>query len=266
MHPTEWWRYRDLASFYEGAADMVRGVERDRRFNEALQYRQKELQLAPDNPGALQDMGMFYLHQQIPSKGIEYLQRSISIKPGWVSYTNLGQELYRQKRYTDAIELFRKAIELAPKNAYAWAGLADMYAEGFGPQRYDQLRDTYAHAIERAEEMMVTQRDERGLPVSFPKSYWRARIATWRVLTDKTRALTETGDALQLNPRWGLVLARAALVYEQSGMRDDALAFMKSAIGSGIPGFRHELESWPTLKWLVEDPRYKAFIESRLKE
>ena len=232
--------------------------------NEALQYHQKVLQLAPDNDRALRDIGLCYLELRIPSKGVEYLQRSITIKPTWMSYTSLGQELYQQKRYTDAIELYRKAIELAPNNANGWGALADMYAYGFVPQRYDQLRDTYARAIELYEKLMATQRDERGLPVSFSKSYFTARIASWRVLTDKTRALKEIGDALQLSPRGYLVLARAALVYEQSGMRDDALAFMKSAIDVGHN--RHSLESWPTLQWLVQDPRYKAFIENRPTE
>jgi tetratricopeptide (TPR) repeat protein len=181
-----------------------------------------------------------------------------------MGYASLGSAVYQQKIYTDAIEFHRKAIELAPTNAFAWAALADMYAEGFVLQRYDQLRDTYARAIELSEQLMVTQRDENGSPIRLPKSLWRARIASWRVLTDKTRALKEIDEVRQVSPRSYFVLARAALVYEQSGMRDDALAFMKSAIDVGYN--RHSLESWPTLQWLVQDPRYKAFIENRPTE
>jgi tetratricopeptide (TPR) repeat protein len=259
MRPTDWHRYRDLAFFYQGHG----------RFSEALQYHQKVIQLTPDNHVGLRDIGILYLHpMRIPSKGIEYLQRSISIKPTWMSYVNLGQAAYRQKRYTDAIELYRKAIELTPTSAIPWAALADMYVSGFVRQRPDQLRDTYANAIEVTEEMMVTQRDENGLPVRFSKSFFRARIASWRVLTDKTRALKEIREALQLTPRSSPVLARAALVYEQSGMRDEALAFMKSAVELGYP--RHTLEGWPPPEpldppldralLLVHDPRYEAHV------
>jgi tetratricopeptide (TPR) repeat protein len=171
----------------------------------------------------------------------------------WVSYYNLGTVLYVQKRYKDAIGMYKKATELMPTDARAWGSLGDSYR--FFPEFGEEMRDAYAHAIELTEkELMVNPNDGR-------KS---ARIATWRVVADKNRALKDISEALRLNPRDYFVLSRAAVLYEQHGMRDEALAFAKAAIELGFSV--HELENWPPLERLVQDPRYKAFIKNRPRE
>jgi len=243
MHPTYWAGYRDFAVFYQNHG----------RFHEALRYYQMVLQLTPDSYLGLGNIGGLYLQLRMPSKAIEYLQRSISIKPTWVAYYNLGTAAYHTKRYTDAIQFYKKAIELTPTDARGWAALADAYR--FVPQSPDQLRDTYAHAIELTKkELAVNPRDGKN----------RARIASWLVFTDKTGALKEIREALHLNPRDGFVHSRAALVYQQSGMREEALAAVKSAIKLGYSA--EEIQNWPPLEQLMQDPRSTAFVEKEPAE
>ena len=243
MHPTYWAGYRDFAVFYQNHG----------RFHEALRYYQMVLQLTPDSYLGLGNIRGLYLQLKMPSKATEYLQRSISLKPTWVGYYNLGTAAYHMKRYADAIEFYKKAIELTPTDARGWAALADSYR--FVSQSPDQLRDTYAHAIELTKkELAVNPRDGKN----------RARIASWLVFTDKTGALKEIREALHLNPRDGFVHSRAALVYEQSGMREEALAAVKSAIKLGYSA--EEIQNWPPLEQLMQDPRSTAFIEKEPPE
>src|SRR5262249_15164592 len=113
----------------------------------------------------------------------------------------------------------------------------------------------YAHAIELFEkELLVNPRDGRN---------W-ARLALCRVVTDKKQALKEIRDALHWSPNDSFVLARAASVYEQSDMRDEALSAVKAAIELRYP--LAEIESWPPLAPLLQDPRYRAFIKERARK
>ena len=179
----------------------------------------------------------------------------LDMKPTWDNYYGFGNNYYFQQKYTEAIEFYKKASQLAPNNAQAsaWATLADVYRCVSQPP--EEFMDTYRHAIELTEkESTVNPGDGRS----------RARIASWRVFMDKTRALEEIRAALQLSPRDGLVQSRAALVYEDLGLREEALAAVKSAIELGHPVV--EIQNCPTLKGLRQDPRYAAIIEKKPKE
>jgi hypothetical protein len=50
------------------------------------------------------------------------------------------------------------------------------------------------------------------------------------------------------------------VVYEQSGMRDKALAAIETAVKLGGP--LEEMRRWPLLEKLRQDPRYKRIIET----
>ena len=112
--------------------------------------------------------------------------------------------------------------------------------------------EAYAHAIKLTEnELNVNPRNAKN---------W-ARIASWRVVSDKDRAIKEIGEALRLNPRDNFVLARAASVYEQSGMREEALVAVNSAVELGFPVA--QLRSWPVLAQLLQDPRCTLAVEKK---
>jgi serine/threonine-protein kinase len=240
MRPLYWAGYRDLAVFYQTHG----------RFTEALPLFEKVVELAPDSYAGFANIGGLYLGMGKTSQAIEYFQRAISIKPTWGSYYNLGTAAYQEKRYADAIEMYKKATELEPSEAVSWATLGEAYARG--PDSLDQTREAYAHAIKLTEnELNVNPRNAKN---------W-ARIASWRVVSDKDRAIKEIGEALRLNPRDNFVLARAASVYEQSGMREEALVAVNSAVELGFPVA--QLRSWPVLAQLLQDPRCTLAVERK---
>ncbi len=243
MRPTYWAGYRDLAVFYQTHGSL----------KEALPLFEKVIKLTPDNYLGLGNLGGLYLRLGMHPKATEYFQRAISIRPTYATYYNQGTALYHQKRYEEAIQMYKKASELMPTEARPWAALGEVYR--LMPQYAGRTPDAFAHAIELTEkELTVNPSDGQN----------RARIASWRVFTDQKKALKEIGEALRLSPLDNFVLARAACVYEQSGMRAEALAAVKSAIELGFPSY--EIESWPTLVQLVQDSEYIMFVKKKRSE
>ena len=89
----------------------------------------------------------------------------------------------------------------------------------------------------------------------------RSRLATYEVsLGDSVAALRDVGEALRSSPGDGQVLFRAALVYEQSGMRERALSSLLSALAGGFA--KEEIEKAPPLEALRQDPRYREIAAS----
>jgi tetratricopeptide (TPR) repeat protein len=239
-HPEYWAGYRDLAAFFQNHG----------RLDEALPRFEKVVELTPDNYNGWANLGGLYLRMKNPAKALEYFERANAITPTWGVYNNLGTAFFLLKRDEDAVEMYKKAIQLLPTYAPAWGGLGDVYRRM--PKSREAMRDAYAHAIKLTEkELLVNPRDGRT---------W-AKIAMWRVATDKKKALKEIREALHWSPDESFVVARAASVYAQSGMHNQALTALERAIDLGYP--LAELGNWPPLEQLMQDARFKAFMEAR---
>ncbi len=244
MRPTYWAGYRDLAVFHQDHG----------RFEEALPLFMKVVELTPDNYRGWANLGGLYLRLPgMHAKAIEYFEKANAITPTYIAYYNLGTAFYQLKRYDDAIEMYKKATQLTQTDARPWGMLGDLYRDW--TQSQDAMRDAYAHAIQLTKQELLVNPNEG--------QNW-ARIASWRVATDQKTALEEIREALSLAPDDGFVWARAASVYEQSSLRDEAVAAAKAALEHGFS--RVELESWRPLVRLLQDPRYQGFIEERARK
>ena len=71
---------------------------------------------------------------------------------------------------------------------------------------------------------------------------------------EKKTALRDIEEALRSGPDEGLVLFRAALVFEENGVRERALESVRAALAAGYS--REEIEKAPPLDRLRDDPRY----------
>ena len=71
---------------------------------------------------------------------------------------------------------------------------------------------------------------------------------------EKKAALREIEEALRGGRSDGLVLFRATLVFEESGMRDRALKSVGAALAAGYS--REEIEKAPPLDRLRTDPEF----------
>jgi tetratricopeptide (TPR) repeat protein len=159
---------------------------------------------------------------------------------------------YQAHKYPEAVETYKKSIQLNPNHADTWGGLGD--AARFVKGMADQKAYAYERAIALKEgELKISPRDAR----------LRADIASWLVDSNKKRALREIRIALGLNPKDSRVQATAALVYELSGMREKALTSLEQAIKLGHSV--EEIQGWPPLEELRQDPRYKRIVSRSLE-
>jgi superkiller protein 3 len=240
LEPDYWAGYKDLGLFYQ----------KHGRLDEAVPPLKKVLQLTPDNYYGYVNLGAVYLKLKLRPAAIEMLKQSISLRPNSQSYYNLGTAYYLEGRYREASEMFRESVKINPLDYRTWSGLGDAYR---WMKEVGLAADAYRHAIALAEgEKLLRPQDAR----------LRSNIASRLILTDKKKALVEISEALRLNSRDSFVQARAALVYEQNGMRRKALAAVESAIKLGFS--IEEIENWPPLEKLRGDPYYRTVIRNGL--
>lgn len=239
LRPNYWAGYKDLGLFFV----------RHGQLEEALPYFQRVVDLTPDNYSGYRNLGGLYLRLRQFSKASAMLEKSLAIKPTGIAYSNLGSVYFHEKRYREALDMFLKATELNPTDARVWGNLGDAIRQTSGSA--DESARAYHQAIDLMEKQLTVNPRDAQLK-AFLGSFWSA-------LGNKEKALAEINDALQLNPTDGEVLLRAALVYEGSGMRDRALQAIERAVKGGYSV--EEIQGWPPLEGLRQDPRYQKIVE-----
>ena len=237
LRPDDWTAYKDLGLFYGNLGRITEAIGNFKRFAD----------LTPDSYMAYRSLGGLYIKAKNYRNAEDALQRSLKLQPTDVAYSNLGSLYYLQGRYREAAESCLKAVELNASNGIYWGNFGDAYR--WIPGKEKDSQQAYQRAIALFDkELSVNPLDVQA----------RANTAMyWSLLGNHQRALAELNSALKFKPDDGLVLSRAVIVYEQAGMRDQALA---AVAGAARGGFQTEIASWPTLKSLREDPRYAGLI------
>ncbi|RLC78827.1 MAG: hypothetical protein DRI61_09160, partial [Chloroflexi bacterium] len=91
-------------------------------------------------------LGIVYSDQGCYEEAIEAYRKAIELDSKFAApWNGLGNVYYKQGRYEKAIEAYRNAIELDPKYAYPWNGLGWVYYE---QGRYEEAIEAYRKAIE----------------------------------------------------------------------------------------------------------------------
>jgi predicted TPR repeat methyltransferase len=104
------------------------------------------LEIDPDQPDALNFLGVVNLHRGRIDTAIELIEKSIAIDPGRADrYSNLGNVLLAAERVDDAAEAYRKAIELAPEHAAAHNNLGIIFK---AQRRFEEAERAYTRALE----------------------------------------------------------------------------------------------------------------------
>ena len=94
------------------------------RLAEAIQYYQGSLRLLPDDPRGHAALGLALVQTGENEKAAQHLQRAISLDPGQVkARCGAGIILLRQGKTSEAAEMFVEAVRLDPDDAEARNGL-----------------------------------------------------------------------------------------------------------------------------------------------
>ncbi len=96
-------------------------------FEKAIASLQEALRLEPENPFALGNLSILYLHRKQYEQMIATCQREIEIADGNDAHRLLGFVFAHQELHEKAIQEFKKALALEPKDYEARGALARAY-------------------------------------------------------------------------------------------------------------------------------------------
>jgi len=215
------------------------------RYEDAVKQLHKAVTLVPDGFYAHNDLGALYFNLGRWTDALKMWKRSLEIEPNYAAYSNLGILHHMEMRYADAARMYEKALELDNRNYRVWGNLAS--ACYWAPSERGRAMATYQRAAQMAEEeRKVNPRDPEVL--SDLAEYYA-------MIGERTRALSLVQQALSLAPDNIDVMVRAGLIYELLGERDTALEWVGKALEHGYP--RALIERLPELQQLQADPRFQ---------
>jgi Flp pilus assembly protein TadD len=140
--------------------------------------------------------------------------------------------------YPEAVEAYRKALELDNKDPMVWGNLGFVYSW----MNDAQAGATFARAIELGE--AKRKENPRDAIVHSDLAQYYAKTGNPQL------AMARLGTALALSPKVPEILATAAEVYELLGQRAKAVEFAKKSLALGYP--RNRLERNPELAKLLQ--------------
>jgi tetratricopeptide (TPR) repeat protein len=221
------------------------------RFREAAEMFNQVVALAPDSFLGYSNLGATYVEQARYADAIKILEQSIATRPSDYGYTNLGNAYFFLRRYEEADQAYQQAIKLSEKDSLLWWNLGDGYY--WTPGKRSQSVAAYRQGITTADEE---------LRVNPKNSYSYGVLAICHaMLGEKKLALDALGSGLQLSPADPFLLFQAALVYNQFGQSDEAIAWLKKAQTAGYSQAR--IRDYPNFDSLWINPRSQELLRGR---
>ena len=197
------------------------------RTDEAAAEYRKALDLAPDSPVALNNLGVIYLGRGNYVEAIGLFKRRLEIQPDEFAASNLGFAYFVLGQMNDAIDAFHDAVDLAPGDAVIKQNLAETYEETGDVETahhwYGEALNTYDENLARMGEA------QRGTTLA-ERAFCAAKLGRLQ------EALANIDEALTLTPDDMNSLRSAARVQAMAGNREQAYRFIRRAVAAGYPG------------------------------
>ena len=239
LRPNYWIAYNEL-----GFALNSQG-----KYSEAIDQFRAACVAAPGSSMAFSNLGTVHMQLGHFPEAVEYLKKSLSLKPNALAASNISAAIRAQGKATDALPFAQRAVDLDPADHWNWLELADCYSSIPGHQ--NPAKEAYQKAAAAVENLVHTDPSDGAA--------WM-QLALYRVKSGRPQeALSlikkaETFGASDMDSQ--LTKAR---VLELLGHRDDALAVLKSCFLRGATDF--QVSSAPDMRSLQRDPRYNKLLE-----
>jgi serine/threonine-protein kinase len=223
--------------------------QRHARYEDAGEMYLHVISLAPDSFTGYYNLGGVRTLQGKYTEAIPLLQRSLEIRKTANGTSNLGTAYFQLHRYADAAAAFEQATQIDPKNYVMWGNLGDAYY--WAPGRRAEARAAYGKGIALGEEeLRVNPRNADVL--SSVAMYYAMR-------GERKPALENLDAALHLNPKNPGLLFNAGIVYEQLDEAERALDALEKAVAGGISAAT--LRDTPNFDGLRANPRFLRLIQ-----
>lgn len=211
-------------------------------FKSAEQNLTTALAKTPDNARILYNLGLVYQNEDRLPEAQKTLQTAIALNPSASSLMALGSVFVLQGKYPEAIDAYRRAVEMSPADWSTWGNLAAAYQ--WSGQYPRETTEAYKKAISLALEEIKSTPNDKYL-VSVVGKYYAH-------LHDGAHAIPYLRKSLLLAPSDPAVIERVGESYEALGNRSEALKLIARALNLGFSvGYA---KSDPALKALRQDP------------
>jgi eukaryotic-like serine/threonine-protein kinase len=243
LHPNDFHQYDLLGAFYFSTADFANA---ERMFRMATEKN-------PLSFRSYANLGAALMSQEKDAEAIEALKRSVAIRPTDGGYGNLAIALFRLRRFDEAADQFRKAIQMAPDVYDKWASLGD--AEYYGGRQV-QAMTYYKKAVELATAQLTASPNDATILGDLGGLH--------SMLGDKTQAVEYMNRALAINHNDPNLMFNAALLYNQLDQTGPALEWLSKALAAGeSPSV---VAKAPALDNLRANPRYQQLMQSAQRQ
>ncbi|MCP4897128.1 MAG: tetratricopeptide repeat protein, partial [bacterium] len=174
-------------------------------------------------------------------------EQSLAIEPSRSALSNLGTLNFDDRRFADAVDMFKRAIEVDDSRYLTWGNLGYAYRFGPAPERSDAC---FRKAVE-----LATKRRE-----SEPGNLWiLTDIAAYHAMLDEyVQGLELLEQAIAGAPEEPQLIAHIAETFEDLGERDQALVWVARSFEAGVSP--RQFDDRPTLRELVADDRYQQLV------
>jgi serine/threonine-protein kinase len=238
LGPEEWRAHQEFAQF----------LFRKASYRDAAAHWEKAQTLAPDNVGLLRNLGAVYYMLDRSDEAASMMQRALEIRPDPATYNNLGTIRFFQGRYSDAVPVFEKAVELSAGNHAYWGNLGDAYR--WAPGRRPDAEAAYRRAIELIVPLLAKSPNDVNL---------QSRHALYLIKKGDrdgaTKLVAGLVDQPKLQPQ---ILYRLTVILELAGERERALSLLRRTLTAGYPA--KEVAAEPELTELRADARYQQLL------
>ena len=215
---------------------------RQGRLDDARRHLADLLRRAPGNTDGLKALAQIELLSN-PARALVLLRQIAASTPNTDSLNNLGAALLLQRRYVEAEESFRQALQLGPGSPPTTLNLADcLLLQG----RSAEARALYSGIVAEAERTNRTDWDNLGI-----------KAQALAHLGEPTRAVEAIQQALRLTPDNAQLAYEAAVVYAVVGDQNSALVHAQRAAAGGVDAYWFAIPFFDSLR---AKPAFQAVI------
>ena len=242
-HRSNYWAsHRDLGVFYY----------RQGRYDEAATHIETAVSLRPGHISGYNDLGAVYFYLERWQEARQQFERSLAIEENYNAFSNLGTLDFQEGHFADAVESFRKALELDDSDYLVWGNLASAY-EHAGQEQMAQ--PNFQKAINKA---------ERELQANPGDPYILCDLAGYFVgLREHSKARSLLVKVQALHSGDPDIMLRIGENYFHLQDSERALQWIEKAIEHGYP--KEHLRGNPSLRPLLSNKRFQSLLQDRGK-
>jgi serine/threonine-protein kinase len=234
MKPDYWWGYQDLGSFYLSYG----------RNEEAIDHLREVVRLLPEDYRTWSDLGALYYQLDHIDDASRAWRHSLEIEPNYAAYANLGSLSFLEGRFTEAAQMFEKALQLDSSDYAVWGNLA--MVDEWIPEKRNDTKPLIARAIQLAEKQRTVNPRDPTLLADLAAYYATAG--------ESSKGQTILEEALKLAPDNNDIMVSAGIFYLHLGETDSALVYIQMALEHGYPV--DQVFKLPEVREIRDDPRF----------